>query len=141
MRIRFLACALIAALAGMSQAATAATPPTNPTNASARKPAPRGLNDAAIEQAIRAKLAKSKIGADHLSVKVQGGIAYWEGKTDVVQHKGAATRMAKTAGATAVVNNIQITENARRNSARGLSSGVPRVTVKRPSTAVPQPPK
>ena len=36
---------------------------------------------------------------DGFTVRVQGGIAYWDGSTSVVQHKGAATRMAKTAGA------------------------------------------
>ena len=55
--------------------------------------------DKEMEAVIRAKLAKSKIGKDGLSVRVQGGVAFWDGSTNVVQHKGAATRMAKTAGA------------------------------------------
>src|SRR5262245_36726606 len=48
--------------------------------------------DKLIETKIRAKLATSKIGKDGFTVRVQGGIAYWDGNTSVVQHKGAATR-------------------------------------------------
>src|SRR5262245_24566513 len=61
-------------------------------------------SDASIEAAIRAKLAASKISTDHFTVHVQGGVATLEGKTDVVQHKGTATRLAKTGGAVAVNN-------------------------------------
>jgi osmotically-inducible protein OsmY len=136
MRTTFLACALIAALAGVSQAATAAKPPTT-TSSTAKKSPPRGLSDAAVEQTIRAKLAKSKIGADRFTVKVQGGVAFWEGKTDVIQHKGAATRMAKTAGAVAVVNNIQISDAAKVKAAHNLSGTVPRATVKQGTTDSP----
>jgi osmotically-inducible protein OsmY len=136
MRTPFLACALIAAFAGLSQAATAAKPPTTSTAANRKSP-PSGLSDAAIEQKIRAKLAKSKIGADRFTVKVQGGVAFWEGKTDIIQHKGAATRMAKTAGAVAVVNNIQISDAARLKAAHNLSGNVPRAAVKRATTASP----
>jgi BON domain len=87
--------------------------------------------DAAIEAAIKAKLAKSKIGADHFQVRVQGGVAIWEGRTDVVQHKGVATRMAKAAGARAVVNNIEIGEAAREKAGANLAKGRRRVQVKR----------
>lgn len=133
MRSLFLAAALIAAIAGSGGAATVAK--TTTSSATKKAPPPRGLPDAAIEQAIKTKLAKSKIGADHFTVKVHNGIAVWEGKTDVMQHKGAATRMAKTAGATAVVNNIQISEAARKKAAErlaGMTTGVatPRAQVK-----------
>lgn len=87
--------------------------------------------DAAIESAIKTKLAKSKIGADGFKVKVQGGVAYWEGNTDVVQHKGSATRMAKAAGATGVVNNIQISQAARSQAAANLETGRRRAQIKR----------
>jgi len=70
-------------------------------------------SDAEIEQTIRTKLAKSKIGKDGFVAKVHGGVVTWEGRTGVPQHKGAATRMAKTSGAIRVVNNIQITDGAR----------------------------
>jgi hypothetical protein len=65
--------------------------------------------DAQIEAQIRERLAKSVIGKDGFKVTVKGGVAYWEGSTAVAQHKGAATRMAKSAGARRVVNNIRVT--------------------------------
>src|SRR5579872_1570550 len=65
-------------------------------------------SDAEVEATIKAKLAKSKIGKDGFQVHVKDGVATWSGATAVMQHKGAATRMAKTAGAVQVVNNIKI---------------------------------
>ena len=99
-----------------------------------KTPAPAGTSaqdDKQIEAAIRAKLAKSKIGKDGFKVRVQGGVAYWEGATDVVQHKGSATRMAKTAGAKSVVNNIKISEEAKAKAADNLDQGRRRAQVKR----------
>src|SRR5207247_3437753 len=61
--------------------------------------APPKLSDAQIEAAIRAKFAASKISTNHFQVHVQGGVATLEGRTEIVQHKGTATRLAKTAGA------------------------------------------
>jgi hypothetical protein len=79
--------------------------------------------DKAIEAAIKAKLAKSKIGKDGLTVRVQGGVAYWDGSTSVIQHKGAATRMAKTAGAKMVINNIKVSDAAKQKAADNLTQG------------------
>lgn len=90
-----------------------------------------GANDAKIEQILKAKLAKSKIGQNHFKFRVQGGIVYWEGNTNVIQHKGAATRMAKTSGAKAVVNHIQISDAARAKARDNLASGRRRAQVKR----------
>jgi len=87
--------------------------------------------DKEMEAAIRAKLAKSKIGKDGFKVRVQGGVAYWEGSTDVVQHKGSATRMAKTAGATRVVNNIKVGDAAKQKASDNLEQGRRRAQVKR----------
>ena len=84
-----------------------------------------------MESAIRAKLARSKIGKDGLSVRVQGGVAFWEGSTNVVQHKGAATRMAKTAGARRVVNNIKVSDAAKLAASENLEQGRRRAQVKR----------
>lgn len=67
-------------------------------------------SDEQIEATLHAKLAKSKIGKDGFRFHVQRGVVTWEGTTRVMQHKGAATRMAKAAGAVRVVNNIQISE-------------------------------
>lgn len=87
--------------------------------------------DKVIEAAIRAKLAKSKIGKDGFTARVQGGVAYWEGSTSIVQHKGAATRMAKTAGAKRVINNIKVSEDAKAKAAGNLEQGRRRAQVKR----------
>jgi hypothetical protein len=119
-----LLCAFIAARAAP------APKPTVKTAAPRSSSAP-ALSDAQIENAIKAKLAKSKIGADHFKVRVQGGVAYWEGTTDVIQHKGSATRMAKSAGARAVVNNITISEAARQKAASNLATGRRRAQIKR----------
>jgi hypothetical protein len=87
--------------------------------------------DKEMEAVIRAKLAKSKIGKDGLSVRVQGGVAFWDGSTNVVQHKGAATRMAKTAGAKRVVNNIKVSDAAKETASANLEQGRRRAQVKR----------
>jgi len=83
------------------------------------------FSDAEIEATIKAKLAKSKIGKDGFQVHVKDRVATWTGSTSVMQHKGAATRMAKTAGAIQVVNNIKISEEAAER-AKGNLSGQPR---------------
>jgi hypothetical protein len=89
------------------------------------------LQDKETEAVIRAKLAKSKIGKDGFTVRVQGGVAYWDGSTNVVQHKGAATRMAKTAGAKKVVNNIKVSDAAKETASANLEQGRRRAQVKR----------
>jgi hypothetical protein len=99
--IPFLAVALL-------QAAGTTTPARHSTTAHAVTP-----SDAQLEATIRAKLAKSKIGKDGFRFKVAKGVVTWDGTTDVVQHKGSATRMAKTAGAAQVVNNIQVSARGK----------------------------
>ena len=94
------------------------------------KPSPR-LSDPQIEAAIRAKFAKSKINADKFQVHVQGGVATIEGRTDVIQHKGVATRLAKTSGAVAVTNRIQISDAARQKAVSNLEKGRRRVQIQR----------
>ncbi len=78
------------------------------------------LSDSQIDATIRTKLAKSKIGKDGFKYHVSHGVVTWEGKTDVIQHKGSATRMAHSAGASQVVNNIQISANAKAKAAGNL---------------------
>lgn len=93
---------------------------------------PAKIPDAQVEAAIRAKFAKSKkISAEKFTVHVQGGVATIEGRSDVVQHKGTATRMAKTAGAVAVVNKIQLSQAAKDKANQNLEKGRRRVQVKR----------
>ena len=87
--------------------------------------------DLQIEADIRTRLAKSVIGKDGITVRVQGGVAYWDGTTNVVQHKGAATRMAKSAGAKKVVNNIKIGDDAKQKAAGNLEQGRRRAQIKR----------
>ena len=103
------------------------TPPAKP----AASQGTSSQEDKSIESAIRAKLAKSKIGKDGLTVRVQGGVAYWEGATGVVQHKGAATRMAKSSGVRRVVNNIKISDEGKETAAGNLEQGRRRAQVKR----------
>jgi hypothetical protein len=76
--------------------------------------------DAQIEAIIRTKLAKSKIGKDGFTFRVQRGVVTWEGSTNVMQHKGSATRMARTAGAAQVINNIQVSATAKANATSNL---------------------
>jgi osmotically-inducible protein OsmY len=105
-----------------------------PAQTKSKPPAPQGTTapqDAQIEAEIRARLAKSLIGKDKFTVRVQGGVAYWEGTTDVVQHKGSATRMAKSAGAKKVVNNIKIGDAAKQKASGNLQEGRRRAQIKR----------
>lgn len=88
-------------------------------------------SDVELEKAIRVRLAKSKIAADQFQVRVQGGVATIEGRTDVIQHKGTATRLAKSAGAVAVVNKVQVSEAARAKATARLAQGRRRAQVKR----------
>lgn len=92
------------------------------------QPAPR---DAELERAIRERFARSKAASDNFQVSAQGGVVTLRGKTDVVQRKAAATRMAKSAGARKVINEIQVTREAREKAAAGLSQNRRRAEVKR----------
>ena len=122
---RFVSIAVLsAALFAADQKPVAPAKPTAPQAASSQQ-------DKEVEAAIKAKLAKSKIGADGFNVRVQGGVAYWEGRTAVVQHKGSATRMAKAAGARSVVNNIKVSEEAKAKAASSLDEGRRRMQITR----------
>jgi osmotically-inducible protein OsmY len=83
------------------------------------------FSDAEIEATIKAKLAKSKIGKDGFQVHVKDRVATWTGATTVMQHKGAATRMAKSAGAIQVLNNIKVSGDTA-SPANGKPTGPPR---------------
>lgn len=122
---------IVAVILWLSFYLSAETPPR--TNASHKRvqTAASQLTDAEIEQTLKAKLAKSKMAPNGFTVKVSNGTATIEGKANVIQHKGAMTRMAKTAGATRVVNNIQISEEARAKAREKLASGRRRAQVKR----------
>ena len=114
------------AAGGQPQAVTAVRRPAAP----AARPQAK-LTDAQLEAAIRAKFAKSKIHEDKFTVRVQGGVAHIDGRTDVLQHKGVATRMSKTAGAVMVDNRVQVSDAAKAKAAGNLEQGRRRVQVKR----------
>jgi len=125
--------ALAAALVAVLAAATMLLAQQNRAPAHTRSPgaAPAALSDTALEKAIRARFAESKIAADKFEVHVQGGVATLEGRTDILQHKGTATRLARAAGSPQVVNRIQVSEAARARSAANLTQGRRRAQIKR----------
>lgn len=123
----FLAALFLATMPGRT---AEAKPDTTHQRPAASKAAPR-ISDRDLEALIRAKFAKSKINADKFTVHVQGGVATVEGRTDVIQHKGVATRLCKTAGALAVTNHIQISDAARQRAAGNLEQGRRRAQVQR----------
>lgn len=127
--LRIAALVFLAALAGLSQTRPAAKPaPQKPVARNTQPAAPSGIE---LENAIRGRFAKSKIASDGFQVRVQGRTATIEGHTDVIQHKGVATRLARSAGASQVVNRIQISESARRKASAHLASGRRRAQLKR----------
>src|SRR5271154_4769855 len=103
----------------MGLAAFAQTTPTSKAAVPKKAPAATGTSaqeDKQIEAALHAKLEKSKIGKDGIKVHVQGGDATWEETPSVLQHKGAAARMAKTAGAKVVVNHVKVSDAAKEKA-------------------------
>ncbi len=126
-------CAIALALLAVAAWGQNRPVPAKAAGAHTRQATPQkpGPSDADLEKAIRARLSASKISSDKFQVHVQGGVATLEGHTDVVQHKGTATRLAKSAGAARVVNNIQISEAAREKAAANLAKGRRRAQIKR----------
>jgi len=115
--MRRLFATLLAAVCLCAAPSVAMPPATShtPTTRSGTTP-----SDAQIEATIRTKLAKSKIGKDGFRFKVSRGVVTWEGTTSVIQHKGSATRMARTAGAAQVINNIQVSDSAKAKAGANL---------------------
>jgi osmotically-inducible protein OsmY len=128
---------LFAALAGACLGQQVAKPaPAAKKTAATSRPVPgnSAQTDAQIEKAIRIRFADSKINEDKFEVHVQGGRATITGNTNVLQHKGVATRLARAAGATDVVNNIEPSDEAREKAAANLTKGRRRAQVKRTDT-------
>jgi hypothetical protein len=120
---------LIAAVACMGQTKPV---PAHPAPQTAKAPVKQAMqSDAQIEAIIRAKFSRSKINVEKFTVHVQGGVATIEGKTNIIQHKGTATRLAKTGGAVAVNNHIQISDAAKQKAADNLDTGRRRAQVTR----------
>jgi osmotically-inducible protein OsmY len=132
---QLLFCLALFAITGLGQTSPVAKPASTTVKKTA--PAPKSSsghsasNDAAIEKTIRAKLAASKISKNKFEVHVQGGVATLTGRTDVLQHKGTATRLAKSGGASQVVNRIEVSDAAKEKAASNLESGRRRAQVKR----------
>jgi osmotically-inducible protein OsmY len=127
---RFIALLLLP-VAAVAQTHPAATRTATAAHRRASAPGSAGISDPELEKAIRSRFSRSKIGANHFEVHVQGGVATLEGNTEVVQHKGTATRLAKTAGATSVVNHIRVSQAARQRAAANLEKGRRRAQIKR----------
>ncbi len=126
-----------ALIASLLMAAVACMGQTKPVPAHTAPPVAKApvkqavQSDAQIEATIRAKFARSKINVEKFTVHVQGGVATIEGKTNVIQRKGTATRLAKTGGAIAVNNHVQISDAAKQKAADNLDQGLRRAQVKR----------
>ena len=126
---RLFSALILLAVAGFSQTPPVAKP--NPTTVPSKKAGRSATDDAATEKAIRARLAASKISTDKFEVHVHGGVATITGKTGVLQHKGVATRLAKSAGAKQVLNKVEVSDAAKEAAAANLGSGARRAQVKR----------
>jgi len=122
---------LSVAFAGLSQAASAVKP----------VPGASRVPDAQVEHNIQIKFAKSKINADHFTVTVHNGVARIDGHTNVIQHKGVATRLAKAGGAASVQNRIQISDEARAKAAARLQQNRTGEPVARAAVIPPPKPK
>jgi len=99
---------------------------------------PAAQTDQQLEKAIQERFARSKIAVNHFQVRVQGGVATLTGKTDVLQHKGVATRLAKAMGAKQVVNRIEVSEAAKQKAAANLAQGRRRAQIKRGEAPAPR---
>jgi osmotically-inducible protein OsmY len=126
-----LALSMAAAVAQTPQKKAAPAPGGGGSKSTASAPAAAAASDAQIQAAIQARFSKSKISRNNFQVSVRGGVATLTGTTDIVQHKGTATRLAKSGGARGVSNQIQITDAARKKASEQLQ-GTRRAVVKRP---------
>ncbi|MGO9097803.1 MAG: BON domain-containing protein [Bryobacteraceae bacterium] len=124
-RARF-AIALCALVGALAQTVAPKKPPPRPAPT-----ATSASEDKRIENAIRNRLAASGIAADKFQVHVQGGVATLDGHTDVLQHKGTATRLAKSAGARQVANHIEVSDAAKEKASGNLAQGRRRAQLKR----------
>lgn len=131
---------LLSLALGIGHAATNVVRPARALTAPVTRPRQAAIAtqatmpDAQLEKTIRARFAASKISAHHFQVHVQGGVATIEGQTDVLQHKGTATRLAKNCGAIKVVNKVAVSQAAKDKAAKNLASGRRRAQVKRSDT-------
>jgi hypothetical protein len=74
--------------------------------------------DALIASRLKVKMARSKLKSDGLQYRVADGTVEWSGTVKIPQRKGAATRMAKSAGAKRVLNRIVVQAAPSAGAAR-----------------------
>jgi hypothetical protein len=114
---KFLAVFLLSFLATAAPSSAPARSASTSTKAASNQ-SHASVSDAQLDATIRTKLSKSKIGKDGFHFHVQRGIVTWEGNTPIGQHKGAATRMARTSGAVQVINNIRVSNTGKETPLR-----------------------
>lgn len=90
------------------------------------------LGDAALERAITQRFAKSAIASNGFTVTVSGGVATLRGSAKVAQHKGVATRLAKSVGAREVRNQIELAPSAREAMQRLTQRKVSKAKTRNP---------
>lgn len=128
---KFLVCMLLASAAVPLVSGQLNAPSQSRASATRSSPAKPALSDAELQRAIERRFAKSKIAEERFTVRVNNGIATIEGKTEIVQRKGTATRLAKQAGARAVINKIEVSQAAKDKAAANLATGRRRAQLKR----------
>ena len=99
-----------------------------PKRTTRKPPPPDSKPDAELEAEIKRRFARSKSSDENFTVKVRNGVATIQGRTDVPQRKGSATRMAKSAGAKRVNNLIEVSEGGRKKAAENLKKRRVKVT-------------
>jgi len=112
--MRCLAVVTAAALLLAAAAQAAEAPATNQPKASPR------WKDTELKKAIEERFARSAIAPNRFRVDVNDGVARITGKTEVLQHKGVATRLARSMGARQVQNEIEVSEAARQRATAHL---------------------
>ena len=120
--------ALTVAALALSLAA-ALQPAEAPAKSQTKSAASPHWKDAELKKAIEQRLARSAIAVDKFKVDVNDGVAHITGKTDVIQHKGVATRLAKAMGARSVKNDVEVSAAAREKAAAQLA-GISKTTGK-----------
>ncbi|MBC7925020.1 MAG: BON domain-containing protein [Bryobacteraceae bacterium] len=80
-------------------------------------------SDTEIEADFKVRMARSKLASDGIQIRVRAGAATLTGRVEVMQHKGNATRMAKSAGAREVHNQIEISAAARKTAIEKMTAG------------------
>ncbi len=103
--------------------AAALQPAEAPKKTQPQAPGAPRWKDAELRKAIEDRFARSAIAADKFKVEVTNGVARITGKTDVIQHKGVATRLARSMGAKQVRNEVEVSEAARKRAVEQLARG------------------